>query len=452
MRAIIMAGGKGTRIQSVRSDIPKPMIPVLGKPILEYQIENLKQSGITQITIGLGHLGHFIRDYFDDGKKWGVSIDYFEETVPLGTAGALFKFSELKLNEDFLLLCGDTIFDIDFERFIKFHKEHSALASLMAHPNSHPYDSSLLVTEIEYPAEGSGGLPRDTFRVKKWLPKEDKSRDENSAEFSFYKNRVNAGIQIISPELLEMTRARIFDTPSDTEKIDLDRDVLKPAVESGRIFAYDTSEYIKDMGTPDRLCQVEADVKSGRVAAKNLAKKQRAIFLDRDGTINEEVGFLTDIDKLRLIQGAAEAIRKINEAGFLAIVITNQPVIARGEVSFEQLNSIHNKLEGLLGREGAYLDKIYFCPHHPHKGFEGERPEYKCECECRKPAPGMILKAAKEFNIDLSESFMIGDRDKDVEAGNAAGCASSFLIERNKDDALLDLVENLLEEKRAEEK
>lgn len=426
MKAVIMAGGKGTRIASVRSDIPKPMIPVLGKPILEWQIECLKKNGITDILIGIGHLGHFIRDYFGDGKKFGVDISYYEEKEPLGTAGFLFKAQGL--DKDFLLLCGDTIFDIDFNRFIKFHQEKKALASLMTHPNNHPYDSSLIVTQIEYPAEGSGGMPADTHKVAAWLAKED--------ERLWYKNRVNAGIQIISAELLNLTRSRVFAEGENSKaaqsgRLDLDRDVLKPAVQTGRIFAYDTTEYIKDMGTPDRLEQVEADLKSGLVQGKNLSQKQRAVFLDRDGTINKEVNFLTNIDDLELLPGAAEAVKKINQAGYLAIVITNQPVIARGEVTLPQLNEIHAKLETLLGREGAYIDGLYFCPHHPDKGFEGERPEYKRDCECRKPKAGMVLQAARDFNIDLSASYMIGDRDKDVECGQAAGLKQSVLCERN---------------------
>lgn len=422
MKAVIMAGGKGTRIASVRSDIPKPMIPVLGKPILEWQIECLKKNGITDILIGIGHLGNFIRDYFGDGKKFGVDISYYEEKEPLGTAGFLFKAQGL--DKDFLLLCGDTIFDIDFNRFINFHQEKKALASLMTHPNNHPYDSSLIVTQIEYPAKGSGGMPADTHKVAAWLAKED--------ERLWYKNRVNAGIQIISAELLDITKKTLVPRhPENPDKIDLDRDVLKPAVQTGRIYAYDTTEYIKDMGTPDRLEQVEADLKSGFVQNKNLSQKQRAIFLDRDGTLNKEVNFLTNIDDLELLPGAAEAVKKINQAGYLAIVITNQPVIARGEVTLQQLNEIHAKLETLLGREGAYIDGLYFCPHHPDKGFEGERPEYKRDCECRKPKAGMVLQAARDFNIDLSASYMIGDRDKDVECGQAAGLKQSVLCERN---------------------
>ena len=138
MKVVIMAGGKGTRIASVKSDVPKPMIPICGKPILEWQIDDLKACGLTDITLVIGYLGHVIKDYFGDGSKFGVNISYFVEERPLGTAGALFKMPEL--TEDFLLLCGDVILDVDFNRFIDFHRTHKAWASLLTHPNGHPYD------------------------------------------------------------------------------------------------------------------------------------------------------------------------------------------------------------------------------------------------------------------------------------------------------------------------
>ena len=203
--------------------------------------------------------------------------------------------------------------------------------------------------------------------------------------------------------------------------------MLKPLIPSGELYVYDSPEYVKDMGTPDRYYAVAEDIKRGRVWEKNLSRKQRAIFLDRDGTLNKYVGFLTDIDKLSLIDGACGAVKKINESGYLAIVASNQPVIARGEVSLEELSEIHAKLETLLGAEGAYLDKIYFCPHHPDKGFKGERPEYKTDCDCRKPKAGMLLRAAAEFNIDLSASWMVGDGENDVLCGRNAGCKTAYI-------------------------
>ena len=434
MKVVIMAGGKGTRIASVRSDVPKPMINICGKPILEHQIDNLKACGLTDIILVIGYLGDKIKEYFGDGSKFGVNIEYFVEDHPLGTAGSLFKMPQL--SEDFLLLCGDVIIDVDFNRFIAFHKEHQAWASLVAHPNGHPYDSSLLVTEIDAP-KTVGGMPEDTHRVIRWMAKED--------ERTYYKNRVNAGIELISPELLKETMKNFVPRhPETPDKIDLDRDVLKPNIPSGKIFAYDTPEYIKDMGTPDRFYETEKDIESGKVHARNLKNKQKAIFLDRDGTINKMVGFVTKPEQFVLIEGAAEAIKAINKSGYLAIVVTNQPVIARGDCTFEELQTIHNKMETELGKVGAFVDAIYVCPHHTDKGFEGERPEYKCNCDCRKPKPGLLLQAAKDFNIDLSESYMIGDSHRDVEAGENAGVKTSIKVEENKENGLLEVVKELV--------
>lgn len=433
----------GTRIQSVRSDVPKPMIEICGKPILLYQIENLKSCGLTDITLVTGHLGHVIKDYFQDGSKFGVKISYFNEDHPLGTAGALIKmlpenadtsFCPTVIDDDFLLLCGDVIFDIDFNRFISFHKKNNAWASLISHPNGHPYDSSLLVTEIVPPVE-KGGNPVNTNRVTKWMAKED--------ERLYYKNLVNAGLELISPEMLRETMKTFVPRhPETPDKIDLDRDILKANIKSGKIFAYNSPEYIKDMGTPDRYYETEADIKSGKVHARNLSQKQKAVFLDRDGTINKSNGFITKADDFELLPWASEAVKKINKSGYLAIVVTNQPVIARGDCTFEELEEIHNKMETELGKDGAFLDGIYFCPHHTDKGFEGERPDYKFNCSCRKPNPGMILKAAEDFNIDLSKSFMVGDGKNDILAGEKAGCKENVLV--SDDFTLLDFVNKYL--------
>jgi len=434
MKVVIMAGGKGTRIASVKNDVPKPMIPIAGKPILLWQIEGLKKQGLTDIILVIGYLGHIIKDYFGDGSKFGVNISYFVEDSPLGTAGALFK---MNLKEDFLLLCGDVILDVDYHRFIEFHRENKAWASLMAHPNGHPYDSSLLVTEI-LPPQVKGGNPVDSHKVVKWMNKED--------DRLYYKNRVNAGIEIISPELLKETKKHFVPRhPETPDKIDLDRDVLKPNIGTGRIFTYDTPEYIKDMGTPDRYYEVEHDLESGKVKARNLSNKQKAIFLDRDGVINKHIGFLRKPEEFELVPGAIEGIKTVNKSDYLAIVVTNQPVIARGECSFEELQKIHDKMETELGKDGAFVDAIYICPHHKEKGFEGERTEYKFDCECRKPKPGLLLQAAKEYNIDLSQSYMIGDNNTDVESGKNAGCKDSILIETNKPNALFEAFERIRE-------
>lgn len=405
MKIVIMAGGKGTRIASVNADVPKPMILINGKPVLEYQIEGLRRQGYRDYIFIIGHLGDVISDYFGNGDKispctsvpFGVNIQYIVENEPLGTAGALYYLKDM-IRDDFLLLNGDVIFDIDVSRFMLYHKNRGGLATILAHPNDHPYDSGVIQTD-------ENGL------VNKWMHKEEQRL--------WYKNRVNAGIHIISPLLLN--RFHI------AKKCDLDREILEPLIKEKALYAYDSPEYIKDMGTPERLLDVEKDIVAGKVSDKNLSRRQKAVFVDRDGTINKYVGFLKNIDQFELIDGVAEAFREINQLGYLIIVITNQPVIARGDVSIEELETIHMKMETLLGQRGAYIDDLFYCPHHPHKGFGGERPEYKVECNCRKPKPGLILQAAAKYNIDLKRSWMVGDGINDMLAGQNAGCRTAYI-------------------------
>ena len=422
MKVVIMAGGKGTRISSIASDIPKPMIQIEGKPVLQREIECLRDQGFKDIILTVSHLGNIIMDYFGDGSSFGVNIEYYFEKEPLGNAGALFKIKD-KLSEEFLLLNADALFDIDFNRFVKYHHEKGGLVTLFTHPNSHPYDSGLIIADND-------------LSVKKWLSKEDERP-------IYYKNRVNAGLHVINKKVL--------DIEINTPKVDLDRQILKPLQGTHKMFVYDSPEYVKDMGTPDRYYSVCEDCKNNLPSIRNLSHKQKAIFLDRDGTINKLKGFLTDINEFELIDGVSEAIKLINNSEYLVIVVTNQPVIARGEVTLEELNEIHNKMETLLGLEGAYLNDIFYCPHHPDKGFEGERIEYKIDCECRKPKPGMLLKAAEKYNIDLSQSWMIGDGKNDVLAGKNAGCKTALISsttetygEDVKDVDLLSIVKRIL--------
>lgn len=398
MKVVIMAGGRGTRISELFPDIPKPMIPVCGIPVLEREISSLKEQGFTDIILTVGYKAESIMQHFGDGRKYGVQIEYFVEKEPLGNAGALFRIKD-KLTEDFLLLNADAMFNVDFNRFVKFHKAHNGLVTLFTHPNNHPYDSGLIVANKEK-------------KVEQWLTKEDKRP-------KYYQNRVNAGLHVINPEALDLKVT--------TDKVDLDRQVLKPLCSSGKIYCYDSPEYVKDMGTPERYETVCKDFENGTVEARNLKNKQKAIFLDRDGTINKYVGFLRNIEQFELLSGVSEAIRKINQSGYLAVVVTNQPVIARGEVTYTELQEIHNKMETTLGKDGAYLDGIYFCPHHPDKGFKGEVKELKINCNCRKPNPGLLLQAASDFNINLEQSWMIGDGKNDIQAGKNAGCKTVLI-------------------------
>ena len=395
MTAVILAGGFGTRIADSCRDLPKPMLPVCGKPVLEHQIHILRREGIQDVCLVTGYLAEKIESYFADGSQFGVHITYFREAEPLGTAGALFH---LALKEDFLLCSGDLIFDFSLEPMLRQHQQNRALATLFVHPNAHPCDSTRVCVA-------------ENARICAFLPKAPDRKDGA--------NLSNAGIQILSPELLKLF--------SREGRADLDKDLLRPAVNTGRLFAYKSTEYVRDMGTPERYAQVQTDVGSGLVRRRNRSFAQKAVFLDRDGTLNVYREHITKPEQIELLPGAAKAIAALNRKGYLTVLVTNQPVIAKGMCTQAQLRTVHDRLETLLGKEGAYLDAIYFCPHHPEKGFAGERPEYKIPCTCRKPSPGMLLQAAEDLHISLCESFMIGDSDRDVQAGRRAGCTPVLL-------------------------
>lgn len=397
MQAVILAGGKGTRLaQALGMDIPKPMAPVLGVPLLQRTVELLRDQGITDIILLLHHRADVVREHFGDGSKFGVRVRCIEETSPRGTAGALIDALP-QLDEEFLVLYGDTLVDLDFRRMLDFHHSKQADITLFAHPNDHPHDSDLVEVDRKWRVTAVHPYPHP--------------------EGSEYRNLVNAALYVMRRDLL---------TGSWPDGV---MDIAKHAIprwlqERKAVFAYRGDGYIKDMGTPERLAKVERDLQNGAVSRKSGRTPRMAVFLDRDGTLNVEKGHLTRPDDLELFPGTAGAIRQLNRAGIPVIVITNQPVIARGEADFADVDAIHRRLENLLAKDGAFLDAIFYCPHHPDKGFKGERPELKIKCDCRKPAPSLIDQACALFHIDRANSWFIGDHDRDLECAANAGLQS----------------------------
>jgi D,D-heptose 1,7-bisphosphate phosphatase len=395
MKAVLLAGGKGTRMGDLTSEIAKPLLKVGGKPLLEHQILLLKRYKINELIILVNHLKEGIISYFGDGSNWGVQITYYEEPQPLGTVGGLKEVEHL-LSEDFMVLYADVMINMHLGRFINFHKKKESECTLVVHPNDHPYDSDLVETDIEN-------------RITRFYPK-----PHNEGEY--VPNLVNAGAYLFSPA--------IFKYLEKGKKADFGREVFPALVDKIKMFGYNTAEYLKDMGTPERLEEVEQDYQAGKIERASYEHKQKAIFLDRDGVINEEISFIAKPEDLKLYDFTPSAIRKINESDYKAIVITNQSVIARNLCTLEELQVIHNKLATELGYNRARLDALYYCPHHPDRGYPDERSEYKVDCLCRKPKPGLFFQAANDFNLNLSASFMIGDNGRDVEAGKNAGCVT----------------------------
>lgn len=423
MKAIILAGGKGTRLLPLTELIPKPMVILCGKPLLQYQIELLRNNGFTEITLIVNYLGEKIRDYFQDGTKFGVKIDYIFETEPLGTAGTIRQIAE-NLHEEFLILYGDLLLNIDLKTLVRFHKKHNGIGTLVVHPNNHPEDSDLL--EV-----GNNDIITSIY-------------SKPHSNDLIYHNLVNAAIYILSPEIVKYIPK---DKPSDFGK-DIFPSLLS---KKQKIYGYHTHEYIKDIGTIKRLQEAEYDILQNYYSQGSRLTKRKAIFIDRDGVINKEMDNVVKLEDVTLLEQSAQAIKKINNSKYLAIVISNQPQAAKGLCVISQIDKIIKKVETLLGLEGAYLDGVYTCLHHPDRGYKGENPVYKIFCECRKPKIGMIRSATHDFNIDLSQSFMIGDTTTDaLTASNAClkfiGVRTGYGCKDGKHEIHIDLIVNNLSE------
>lgn len=390
----ILAGGMGSRLKSRTGDTPKPMTLIQGRPVLEHQINLCLKHGFTKIALLVHYQSDHICEYFGDGSKFGVELTYVVENVARGTAGALLDALDV-LDQRFLVLYGDTYADVDLKAFWKFDAKRQSAGTLLLHPNDHPQDSDLM--EID----ANGVL----IQVHPYP-----HLDEID-----YPNLVNAALYVLEKDSLPSI------IPSD-RKTDLAKHTFPELLNSGKVLhTYVTPEYIKDMGTPERLDKVGRDINKGlpdKLSGRNL---RSAVFLDRDGTINEEVNYLKLPDQLVLLNGVPEAIKKLNRAGILAIGVTNQPVLARGDVTLDGLKQIHARLDTLLGKKGAYLDRMYVCPHHPDQGFAGEVIELKMHCNCRKPLTGLLDQAVKELNISRRNSWMVGDSTADILAGARAG-------------------------------
>ncbi len=392
--AVIIAGGLGTRARAMTGDrIPKALLPVGGVPIVFRQMRVLRREGVARLTVLAGHLGGQLAGPLgEEARNLGLALDIKVEAEPLGTAGCLSALAPA--DGDALLVSGDMLFDIALTPLAEFHRARRALITVVAHPNDHPRTSDLI--------RARDGL------VTAMLPREiPRTRDE--------RNLVPAGLYLAS--------ADVFARIPLAQKLDMVRDLLPRLVAAGeRVAAYDTPEYMRDVGTEKRHATAERDLSDGTVAALNLRNSRPAIFFDVDGVLNEEPGPQGALrpDDVALVPGAGGAVAEARSARFFTVGITNRPQVARGDITFDDLDAILGRLEALLAEQQGVLDRIYVCPHHPDSGFAGEVKALKIRCECRKPGALLFRRAMEELPIDRARSCAIGDSLRDIGAARAA--------------------------------
>lgn len=397
---LILAGGFGTRLKAEFPSKPKPLIEVNGTPILHHCVSECLKYGFSDILISTHHQSEMIRDSIRTSHyNYIANIDFINEPDPMGTGGAL-QLSVPHMRDNFLVLYADIYSDVNLSNVMDFHCHENADFTTVVHPNNHPYDSDIVVFDA-----GSN------------IVRNIKSHKERSAN-EILPNMVNAAQYVVNKSVI----------PESIRKWDIAQDLLPYLLDGGkRILAYETLEYLKDMGSPDRLTQVENDVLSGKVASRNIETRKKAIFFDRDGCLNKHMDHINNPKDLTIEDNVPSALSRVNNSDFVSFCVTNQPVVARGELTEEGLQYIHWKLQTELGRKGAFLDGIIYCPHHPHSGFKGENVSLKVNCECRKPKPGMINSLNNSWNLDLENSWVIGDTLRDIGAGHAAGCWTVLL-------------------------
>lgn len=478
-QAVIMVGGKGTRLRPLTDNCPKPILPVLDRPCLEYFIDSIAKEGITDVILACGYKSEYMASAIGDGSKQGIRITYSYEDQPMGTAGAV-KLLEDRLDDVFIAVNGDVFIDIDVGKEIKDHFEHDASVTIA-------------LTTVSDPTQfGIVGLD-DDGKVTRF---KEKPRKEEA-----FSNLINAGVYIIDKDVLSfIPKGQPFDISKELFPILLEkgyrlqghridghwRDVGRPydlfhanletaarrtSPEDSKVISCDISgtfyagsgSEVSDCSIKDSVVHGDCSIDGSRIsgslimshcsihgaelegtilgkgcivgdgavlkdtvigdgaiipagmriegAVDRSAYKRKAVFLDRDDTINDDVGHCSRPEDIKLFPGVSDAIARLNRAGYLVIMVTNQSVIGRGMVDEKGLEAIHDKMRSdLLSTGGGVIDDIYYCPHLPDAG-----------CDCRKPKPSLGLKAIEKYNIDPAYSFMIGDSDKDVEFGNNIG-------------------------------
>jgi len=387
-QAVIIAGGFGTRLAQYKQNIPKCLNKIGERSLLDQSIKTLSKSGIETVHLLLGHQADLIiREIEPLEKKYHLQITFSIEKIPMGTGGSLIS-NLFRLDREFIVIYGDLYIDTELTNFLKIFENKEADFAQLIHPTNHMHDSDLV-------------LVNKKMQIVEYALKP-------HSEFLECRNLANSGIYAFK-------KSSLLEFKDSNEKFDLDKELLPKLVKIGKKgIGVRNYGYIRDAGTQERIASIEEDYSVG------LPKIRRkpAIFLDRDGTLNRSRGYITNAKDIELYSDVPSAIKAFNSLGYWVIVITNQPVIARGEATMEDIQLIHSRIDKILSESGAYIDEYFVCPHHPNSGFPGEVTDLKVICSCRKPEIGLLIEAESEFQIAKKGSIFVGDSDTDMTAAH----------------------------------
>ena len=392
-QAVMLAGGMGTRLKPFTDEHPKPMYRFQDKPFIEYLIKQIKGFGIEQIILLLGYKAEEILEYLGDGSTFGIDIEYSVTPVEYDTGNRLWTIKEM-LQEEFLLMYCDNYCPIDFKQLCNDFYNHNSDIQITAYANKDSYTKSNLRIE------------------------------QNGKVTCYDKKRLIDNLQGVDIGYALIRKSVLTCLDGHTKEIVNFEKVAYPiAVEKQKMYATVTEHRYYSIGSWERIELTE-----------KFFANYKTVFLDRDGTLNKRAPkacYIETPDEFEWLDGAKEAVRMLKEAGYRLILVSNQPGIARGKLSEKTLQEIHEKMQNELKQETGYeLDGIYYCPHNWDEG-----------CECRKPKPGLLYQAQKDYSINLRESILIGDDERDIAAGKAAGCECYQVTERV---SLLQIVKEIV--------
>ncbi len=387
-QAVILAGGRGVRLEPFTIGKPKPMYEFNQTPFLSYLLLQLKQWGITDVLVLLGYMADSITNFFHDGSQFGMNITYDITPVEFDT-GARLRHAYDFLQEKFILMYCDNYCPLRFERMERQFLESGMSVQITAYANKDNYTKGNLKIQ--------DGIVQVYDKSRKM-----EGLQEVDIGYAFLKKEVIAHI----PE----------------ENVNFEKYAYPKLVEKEKMGVYVTEHRYYSVGSWARI-----------QLTKDFFKSKKAIFIDRDGTLNvrpPKAQYIERPEDFVWLDGAKEAVRLLHQAGYLLFLFTNQPGIARGVMTQHQLDLVHLKMQAELQENGGCFDQIYVCPH----GWDEN-------CGCRKPKPGLLYQAQKEWSLNLLDCIVIGDDDRDMKAGEAAGC-KCYRISENR--TLLDIVKGLL--------